>query len=90
MKKYKKNQVLFIHWTDAIFDEGWQESEEYKHDDKEMEHYTVGRFVRQNKKSISVCQSWQSHTQTDEGIGEIMTIPAGMVKRILVLKTLKL
>lgn len=79
---------MFIHWTDAIFEDGWHEDDEYKSDETEMEHYTVGKFVRQDKNSISLCQSWRVHGKTDYGIGEIMTIPKKMIKKVEMLKKL--
>ena len=43
---------------------------------------TIGKFIRGSEKSISVAQSWRLNSTSDEGIGEIMTIPKKVILSI--------
>jgi len=85
--KFNKKNILVIIWDDAVFDTGWEVDEKYLFNDEDLKHMTIGKFIRESEKSISVAQSWRLNSTTDEGIGEIMTIPK---KIILSIKKVKI
>ena len=77
--KFTTKDVLVIVWDDAVFDSGWKTEEKYLFDDDDLKHMTIGKFIRGSEKSISVAQSWRLNSTSDEGIGEIMTIPKKVI-----------
>lgn len=88
-KKFTRNQVILVRWRDAMSSEGWHEEDQQEKDTNEAEHYSVGRFVSSDKKDLSITESWRVHEKGDYGIGQVMTIPWGVISSVAVLRTLK-
>lgn len=83
MKKYKKFDKLEIHWLDSLHTSGWKSEEDIKTSDKELEHTSVGYFMREDKRSIVLIQSYQlGKDDGDTNVDAIMEIPKCSILKI--------
>ena len=75
MKKY---QIIEITWLDSMHQSGWQKEKFITLSGKELEHKTIGYFLRQDKRSIIVCQSFQKNCE-EKAVDAIMEIPQKII-----------
>lgn len=83
-----KHRMVLVIWRDATayLDLGWQPAEEYQRlvaVDRRMVH-TIGWEVVNDQDSVAVAQSWEPALG---GMSDVIQIPMGMVKEVIVLET---
>lgn len=81
MKKY---QIIEITWLDSLHSSGWRKEKWVPLTTLEdMTHKTIGYFLKENKRSIIVIQSYREFENYVLGI---MEIPKGSILEIKKLK----
>ena len=75
--------LVEVVWDDAVTDDTW-----IKLDGKEdlpvpERAYTVGYLIRNCKDYVSVAQTWGLKNNGTEEVGNVWTIPRGMVVRMV-------
>lgn len=74
--------IVRVSWLDASSHMGWVGEDQYKRIlDHNVEVETLGFLVRKDRKNVVVIQTL-SDSENTCGIGNVMKIPTGMVKKI--------
>jgi len=84
--KLKKWQIIEIEWLDSCHLFGWTK-DNLDFEQKDLEHNTVGYFLKETEYSISVVQS-RKHEVKEKGtsIDALMEIPKVAITKLSVLK----
>ena len=86
LNKLHKGTPLCIHWVDSMHTAGWIKESAFNMKDKELEHITIGMYLKHTKKSVSCFQSCGCTKSEDKNIDAIMSIPRCAITSIQVLK----
>ena len=78
--KIKQGTPLHIVWEDICSTEGWHDPTK---DHSTLDVESVGMFLKQDKKNITITQS---HAPTTHAIANALTIPFVNIKKIKKLK----
>ena len=79
MKKYRKNTIIEVYWTDIVSDPTWQDDD--KAENVEPAYCkTVGYYTMKRKGSLII-----SHTITN-GQRDTTIIPLGCIQKVIKLK----
>jgi hypothetical protein len=82
--KIKKWQIIEIDWLDSCHLAGWTR-DEFDWDLKDLEHKTVGYFIKETKYSIAVIQSRKAEVkEKGTSVDALMEIPKVAVTKIRV------
>lgn len=71
MKKHPRRRILLVTWGDAYH------SDE-AHPDPEFSQHTIGWVVRDNRRFLSLAQTWN-----ELGPAEVMHIPRAYVRKVI-------
>ena len=87
----KKCQKIEILWEDSYRTHGWLPFEEaHIEEDYCLDHRTIGYYLGETKRQISVCQSSKTDdqliTEPETQIDAVMNIPKKAIKKIIKLK----
>lgn len=93
MPKLVKWDRIEILWIDSYRTHGWLPLDEADlENDDSLDHRTIGYYVGQTKRAISVCQSSKTHSSflesPDTQVDAIMSIPKKAIVKISKLRTL--
>lgn len=84
--KMKKWQIIEIDWLDSCALGGWSR-DNLTYELKDLEHKTVGYFIKETDYSISVVQSRKNKVQEENtSIHSLMEIPKVAITKIKVIK----
>lgn len=78
MAKYKKNEILEVHWEDVETDNDWQK-EERAGKFALPQCLTIGYFLNQDKNCIRVSHTVQVNKEKDR---DVTVMPKGVIKDI--------
>lgn len=81
-KVFLKYQKLEIDWLDSMHTSGWIKETEVEPSGEKIIHRTIGYFIKQDKQSLLVCQSYQVFTDI-RLIDAIMEIPQKAIIKII-------
>ena len=84
--KLKKWQIIEIEWLDSCHLSGWTR-DDLAFEQKDLEHNTIGYFIRETEYSISVVQSRKNEVkEKGTAINALMEIPKVAITKLSVLK----
>lgn len=84
-----RRQIVEIEWEDSASDHGWMSTEEATGGRGTVACRSVGYLVRSDKDVVTVVQNRQNselHAGVVYRVGEAMSIPKSVIRRIRVLK----
>lgn len=84
--KLEKWKIIEMDWLDSCHLSGWTK-DDLTYEQKDLEHKTVGYFIKETKYSISVVQSRKAEVkEKGTSIDALMEIPKVAITKIRILK----